>query len=74
MITVFDVVTVVCFVGLVGVFFRFTGHDTKTLLRFLLSGIVLAVANQVGNAGSTLIAAALVLAGMGYAWLNVRRP
>jgi hypothetical protein len=71
--TVFDVITVVCFVGLVVAFFRFTNQDTATLLQFLFSGIVLAVANQVGNAGSFYFAGALVAAGVGYACLNVRR-
>jgi len=72
MITIFDVVTVACFVGLVVAFFRFTDQDTRTLLQFLLSGIVLAIANQVGNAGSIFLADALVVAGVGYAYLNVR--
>jgi hypothetical protein len=73
MITFFDVLTVTCFVGLVVAFFRFTDQDTRTLLQFLLSGIVLAIANQVGNGGSAILAGALVVAGVGYAFLNVRR-
>jgi hypothetical protein len=73
MITLFDVITVTCFIGLVAVFFRFTNQDTRTLLQFLLSGIVFAIANQVGNAGSTLLAGALMVAGVGYACLNVRQ-
>jgi len=73
MITFFDVVTVACFFGLVVAFFRFTNHDTRTLLQFLLSGIVLAVANQLGNAGSGFLAISLIAAGTGYALLNVRR-
>jgi hypothetical protein len=73
MITLFDVITVVCFIGLVVAFFRFTNQDIRTLLQFLLSGIVLAIANQVGNAGSVFLAGALVLAGVGYAFLNVRQ-
>jgi hypothetical protein len=73
MITLFDVLTVVCFIGLVAAFFRFTDRDTRTLLQFLLSGIVFAIANQVGNAGSVLLAGVLVAAGIGYALLNVRQ-
>jgi len=73
MITLFDVITVTCFIGLVAAFFRFTEQDTRTLLEFLLSGVVLAIANQVGNAGSTLLAAALVAAAIGFAVLNIRR-
>lgn len=73
MITFFDVVTVACFLGLVGAFFRFTNQDNRTLLQFLLSAVILAVANQVGNAGSMFLAGALVIAGVGYAFLSVRK-
>jgi hypothetical protein len=73
MITAFDAITIACFVGLVVAFFGFTGQDTRTLLQFMFCGIVLAIANQIGNAGSVHIAGALVLAAMGFAWLNVRR-
>jgi hypothetical protein len=73
MITFFDVLTVACFIGLVAAFFCFTTQDTRTLLQFLLSGIVFAIANQVGNAGSVLLAGVLVAAGIGYAFLNVRQ-
>jgi hypothetical protein len=73
MITFFDVLTVACFIGLIGAFFRFTNQDTRTLLQFLLSAIVFAIANQVGNAGSVLLACVLVAAGIGYAFLNVRQ-
>ena len=73
MITFFDIITVVCFIGLVAAFFRFTDHDTRTLLQFLVSAVVLAIANQVGNAGSVLLASALVAAGLAYAFLIVRQ-
>ena len=73
MSTVFDVVTVTCFVGLVIAFFQFTDRETKTLLHFILAGLVFAVANQVGNAGSMLLASILILAGIGYAVLIARR-
>jgi len=43
------------------------------LLHFMLAGIVFAVANQVGNAGSFYLALILILAGAGYAVLIVRR-
>jgi len=73
MITLFDVISVTCFIGLVIVFFRFTEQDTRTLLQFLVSGIAFAIANQVGNAGSAALATVLVIAGVGYAWMNVRK-
>ncbi len=73
MVTLFDGITVACFIGLVVIFFRFTDQNTRTLLQFLLSAVVLAIANQVGNAGSTLLAGALVVAAVGYAFLNIRQ-
>jgi len=73
MITLFDVITVTCFIGLVIAFFRFTEQDTRTLLQFLVSGTAFAIANQVGNAGSATLATVLVIAGVGYAWIHVRR-
>jgi hypothetical protein len=72
MTTFFDVVTVTCFAGLVLAFFQFTDRETRTLLHFLLAGIVFAVANQVGNAGVTVLALILILAGAGYAFLVIR--
>ena len=66
MTTVFDIVTVTSFVGLVIAFFQFTDRDQRTLLHFVLGGIVLAVANQVGNRGSVLLAAILIVAAIAY--------
>ena len=73
MSTFFDVVTVTCFVGLVIAFFQFTDRDTRTLVHFVLAGVAFAVANQLGNAGSTILALALIFAGVIYAVLIVRR-
>jgi hypothetical protein len=73
MTTFFDVVTVTCFVGLAIAFFQLTDRDTRTLIHFFLAGIVFAVANQVGNGGGTILALVLILAGVGYAVLVVRR-
>jgi hypothetical protein len=73
MTTFFDVVTVTCFVALVIAFFQFTDRETRTLVHFILAGIVFAVANQVGNAGSTILAIVLILAGATYAFLIARR-
>jgi hypothetical protein len=73
MTTFFDVVTVTCFAALVIAFFQFTDRETRTLVHFILAGIVFAVANQVGNAGSTILAIVLVLAGVTYAFLITRR-
>ena len=73
MSTLFDVVTVTCFVGLVIAFFQFTARETRTLVHFILVGVAFAVANQVGNAGSTILASLLVFAGIIYAVLVVRK-
>jgi hypothetical protein len=70
--TVFDIVTVACFIGLVVAYFQFSDRDYRTLAQLILSGIVFAVANQVGNAGFTLLASILMAAGIGYAFLVVR--
>ena len=69
----FDALTVACFIGLVGAFFRFTERDTATLLRYLLSGIALAIANQLGNAGHVVLALVLVVAAIGYPWLLISK-
>jgi hypothetical protein len=74
MVTLFDVVTVTCFFGLVLAFFLWTERDTRTLLHFIISGVVFAVANQVGNAGGSLFAGMLIIAGIGYAALITHRP
>lgn len=73
MATFFDVVTVTCFVGLVIAFFQFTERETRTLVHFILIGVVFAVANQVGNAGSAILALVLIVAGIAYAVLTIRR-
>jgi uncharacterized membrane protein YhfC len=73
MATFFDVVTVTCFVALVGAFFWFSSRQTATLLHLILAAVVFAVANQVGNAGSTLFGMVLVGAGIAYAALTLLR-
>ena len=73
MTTFFDVVTVTCFVGMAIGFFQFTNRDPQTLIHLVLAGIVFAVANQIGNSGSTILALIMIVAGAGYAVLVVRR-
>jgi len=73
MTTFFDVVTVTCFVGLLIAFFQFTDRETKTLVHFIVAGVVFAVANQVGNNGSVVLAGLLIFAGGTYAVLVARR-
>ena len=73
MATLFDVVTVTSFVGLVIAFFQFSDREIRTLVYFMVSGIVFAVANQVGNAGHYILAGILILAGIGFAALVLKR-
>jgi hypothetical protein len=73
MATFFDVVTITCFAGLVIAFFQFTDRETRTLVHFILAGVVFAVANQVGNGGSMVLALILIFAGVTYAVLVARR-
>jgi len=73
MATLFDVVTVTSFVGLVIAFFQFSDRELRTLVYFMLTGIVFAVANQVGNAGYSILATVLILAGILFAFLVIKR-
>ena len=73
MTTLFDVITVTCFVALVLAFFMFADGNRKVLGRLLISAAVFAVANQLGNSGWTALAAALIIAGSAYAVLVVRQ-
>lgn len=73
MATVFDIATVTCFVGLAIAFWQFTDREIRTLLHFILAGIVFAVANQVGNGGWTMLAVILILAGATYAVVQAQR-
>jgi hypothetical protein len=72
LITVFDYLTVACFLGLVMAFILWTEHDTRSLLHLLISAMAFAIADQVGNNGYSLFALALIVAGVGYAVLVVR--
>jgi hypothetical protein len=74
MVTLFDIISVASFMGLVLAFFFWTERDNKTLLHFVISGAVFAVANQVGNAGQTIFAFVLLIAGIAYAVVMTWRP
>jgi hypothetical protein len=73
MTTFFDLITIACFVGMVIVFYQFTDREIRTLIHFMVTGVVFAVANQVGNAGSAVLATTLIFAGVAYVVLLVRR-
>ena len=71
MITVFDFVTVGCFVCLVAAFFKWTDRSARILSRLLLSCIAFAIANHLGNVGFDLFGAVLLVGGAGYAALVI---
>jgi hypothetical protein len=77
MATVYDFVTLICFVCIVITYFMFTEGGMKVLAHFMLPAVAFAVANQVGNhAGNDVpmnaLAIILIVAGIGYAFLIVR--
>ena len=69
--TLFDILSVTSFIALVFIFFAVTDRNPKLLLRFMLAGIALAVANQVGNQGYVLIAVGLVGAAAVFVFIHV---
>jgi len=73
MSTLFDYVTVACFLGLLGAFFMLTARQPGTLMHLLLSGIAFAIANQLGNADYSVWALILIIAGIGYAAMIIRQ-
>ena len=73
MTTAFDFLTVACFAGLVVAYFQFTERDIRTLLQLTVSGVAFAIGNQMGNAGLTIFGLVVILAGVGYGALVVKR-
>jgi hypothetical protein len=73
MATIFDLVTVSCFAGLVIAFFQFTDRDIQILVRLLPAAIVFAIADQIGNNDEIILAMILISAGIGYAILVIKR-
>jgi hypothetical protein len=75
--TVYDFVTVICFICIVVTYFMFTEGGMKILAHFMLPAAAFAIANQVGNhAGSdvlmNILAVVLIVAGIGYTFIIVR--
>jgi hypothetical protein len=67
MATIFDVITVTCFIGLVIAFYQFSDREVRMLAYFMLPAIMFAVANQLGNTGHIYVGSALVVAGIAFA-------
>jgi len=72
-VTLFDFMTVACFLAMVGGFFTLTTQQPRTLLYLLLVAIAFAVANQLGNAGYDIFASILLITGIGSAILIIRQ-
>ena len=70
--TVYDAVTVACFICIVLTYFMFTEGGTKMLAHFMLPAAAFAIANQVGNAGMNVLAVILIAAGIGYTYIILR--
>jgi hypothetical protein len=73
MATVFDYATVACFLGMACAFFILTAREPRMLLHLLVVGATFAIANQVGNAGYTVLAIIQIIAGVVYAALIIRQ-
>ena len=71
--TTFDFLTVACFAGLVIAYFKFARRDSRTLMHLMISAAAFAIANQIGNAGLSIFALILVVAGAGYAALVLKK-
>ena len=52
---------------MVGAYFTICNADPQRLPHFLVSGVLFAIANQLGNAGQTVIAIIILLTGAAYA-------
>jgi xanthine/uracil permease len=70
--TIFDIVSVVLFLSGVAAFVFLTDRSPATVSRLLVSGVAIAVANQLGNAGHEILAGALLVAASVYAFIIVR--
>ena len=78
--TIYDIVTVACFLCVVATYFLFTEGGTKVLAHFMLPAAAFAIANILGNAGlqagnpyMNALAVVLIAAGIGYTFIVVRR-
>jgi hypothetical protein len=70
--TAYDIGSVALFFCVVAAFVFLTDRQPGALLRLLLTGFAIAVANQLGNLGLHFLAAALLLGGVVNALITVR--
>ena len=71
--TAFDFLTVACFAGLGIAYFKFAKRDSRSLMHLMISAVAFAIANQMGNADLPIFALILVVAGIGYAALVLKK-
>lgn len=64
--TPFDIITVLCFFAFVIVYICFLRGNLDLLTKFLFACVALAAANQIGNAGHALAAAAIIACAVVY--------
>lgn len=75
--TVYDFVTVICFICIAVTYFMFTEGGMKILAHFMLPAVAFAIANQLGNHAENnvpmnILAVILIIAGIGYTFMIVR--
>ncbi len=75
--SVYDFVTVICFLLAVLTYFMFTEGGMRILAHFMLPAVAFAIANQVGNhagnnAAMNVLAVILIAAGIGYIYIIVK--
>jgi xanthine/uracil permease len=70
--SIFDIVSLALFFCGVAAFVFLTDRGPATVSRLLVSGVAVAVANQLGNAGHEFLAGALLVAAGVYAFLIIR--
>jgi hypothetical protein len=71
--TLFDYVTVACFLAMSGAYLMLTTRQPRTLVHLLLAGIAFAIANQLGNDGHAIFGSLLIVAGTAYAIVIIRQ-
>ena len=72
MTTIFDYLTVSGFLIAGLAFLILTERDVRTLVRVLISGIVFAIANQVGNHGLTTLGIIFMAGAAAFAAFAIR--
>lgn len=74
MSTIYDFVTVAIFLIVIGLYFQFSMKASQDLKWYLLPGGVCAVANQLGNNGSDIIAWIMIVAAAAFTYWFIIRP